>query len=74
MAEWIRIEDGLPEDGEIVDIYHDSHGRLCNYEYVKAYNGDKSNNFFDPVEGGICCVRDATHWMPLPQSPKGENK
>ncbi len=29
------------------------------------------NGFFEPVKSGPTCVRDATHWMPLPPHPYG---
>ena len=66
-ASWLPIETA-PKTEEIVDIWSPSHGRMANY-YRNDYNGDGKNVFYDPVESGICTIRDATHWMPLPNPP-----
>lgn len=72
---WISVKDSLPKEGETVDIYIAEYDeRWINYSYFKDYNGQKHNNFFDPVNGGINCVTNATHWMYSPNAPKlGDN-
>jgi len=67
--DWISVEDRLPEEGQIVDVWR--HRRHTNYRYVRAYRGDPDNNFFSPVGPGVMCLRDVTHWMPLPPPPRG---
>ena len=70
MSEWMPIETA-PKDGTPIDIWIPSIGgqRLTNMRRVEL---SKNNVFYDPVESGLCAVRDATHWMPLPPPPKTE--
>lgn len=63
---WRPIEEA-PKDGAPVDLWSPEHGgRLTNYRFVWL---TKDNQFFEPIEGGYTCVRDATHFMPLPAPP-----
>lgn len=63
---WQPIETA-PKDGTVVDLYRQSYSeRLCNYKWIQL---SPSNGFFECVESGYTCVRDATHWMPLPEPP-----
>lgn len=62
---WRPIET-VPKDGTPVDLWSESNGRLANYGYVLW---SKDNEFFQPIDSGVCCVRDATHWMPIPGKP-----
>jgi hypothetical protein len=57
-----------PKNSQPVDLWHPSYGRLANYKRVSVSNS--SNIFYDPVGDGVCTVRDATHWMPIPEPPK----
>lgn len=78
---WIKIEKGckMPKEGEIVDLWTDRDGRLCNYRLNKNYGNRKGNNFFSPTQGGTAVVRydnsefycNATHWMRPAPPPKG---
>lgn len=64
--EWLDIETA-PKDGTVVDIFRgDWKERCTNMRRVDLGNG---NVFYEPVESGPCCVRDATHWMPIPADP-----
>lgn len=65
---WQPIETA-PRDGTIVDLWRPNYGgeRLCAYRWEQLSEG---NGFFSPVGSGYCVVRDATHWMPLPEPPK----
>jgi len=64
--EWLGIETA-PKDGTVVDIFRgDWKERCTNMQRVDLGNG---NVFYEPVESGPCCVRDATHWMPIPVDP-----
>lgn len=65
MSEWKPIETA-PITSEPVDIYSPSKGRAANMYRVDL---GKGNVFYDPVDCGICCIRDATHWMPIPNPP-----
>lgn len=68
---WISVKDKLPKEGDVVDIYiKDYDERWTNYSYTRNYNGQKGNNFFAPNKSGLCCVRNASHWMYVPEHPK----
>lgn len=63
---WRPIADA-PKDSTPVDIWSRSNGRLANYSRVHYGGG---NYAYDPVEDGVTTVRDATHFMPLPEPPQ----
>lgn len=52
-----------PKDNTPVDLWSPSHGRLTNYRRIER---TKTNVFYDPVCSGVVCVRDATHFMFIP--------
>ncbi len=59
-GEWISVNDRLPERGKRVLVYS---------EYMRnSENGGISVNW-----GWMCHKKrtDITHWMPLPEPPKG---
>ena len=60
---WMPIETA-PKDGTPVDLWRDE--RLPNMRRVEL---NPFNVFYEPVISGYTCVRDATHWMPLPSPP-----
>ena len=64
-AEWISVEERLPEDGENV-LAIDSEGKteVCFYE-------TEHKGVFQMC-GGLCKIFNITHWMPLPEPPKEE--
>jgi hypothetical protein len=62
--QWQPIET-VPMDGIPIDLWRGGR-RLTNMRFVDL---GKGNTFFDPVESGELCVRDATHWMPIPADP-----
>jgi hypothetical protein len=71
---WVSVEERLPESGQVVDVWHryswsGSGSRHTNYRYVRAFNGDADNNFWSPVGAGVMCLRNVTHWRPLPAPP-----
>jgi hypothetical protein len=61
---WRPIETA-PQDGTPVDIFADG-VRLPDMRRVQL---GPENVFYSPVNSGPSCVRDATHWMPLPAAP-----
>ncbi len=63
VQEWISVKDRLPEDNKEVLIYCGSYHELGWYE---SDNKSWRSDFLG------CCTDDITHWMPLPQPPKGE--
>ena len=67
VQEWISVEDRLPKDsGYYLVVYQDKYNGSISIAfdmYVKCKAGEWWENDF---------MRDVTHWMPLPQPPKGE--
>ena len=63
VQEWISVKDRLPEGGAIV---------LCNTDYfVEVLQWDeRADMWFDQYRSYR--KNYVTHWMPLPQPPKGE--
>lgn len=62
MAEWISVEERLPENGVKVLVY--SAENKNDYEigaYSDTYKGFFVRQF---------CYENITHWMPLPRTPK----
>jgi hypothetical protein len=64
-TQWLPIETA-PKDDTIIDLWAPDDGRLINYRREQL---SPTNIFYSPVEDGICVVRNATHWMPLPDPP-----
>ena len=63
VKEWISVNDKLPEDGESVLTY--KNGNVDVQVYEKNRNGWIQGNWF-------WSMATVTHWMPLPEPPKGE--
>ena len=59
VQEWISVKDRLPEQGEKA-ICIDADGDMMIGKYTEW-------GWMFP-----CYFEDLTHWMPLPQPPKGE--
>ena len=66
VQEWISVDDELPEDDSDVLAYLriGEESRICPANYAKGMWFDWIFN--TPVTESI------THWMPMPQPPKGE--
>lgn len=63
---WRPIETA-PKDQTPVDLWVPvREERLANYVRVER---SPTNVFYDPVYAGTCCVRNASHWMPIPSRP-----
>ena len=58
--DWKPIKTVPKRIGAVFDIWSTEHGRLVNYKRV-GYG--PRNIFYEPVDGGVICIRDATHWM-----------
>lgn len=61
VQEWISVKDRLPEEEARVLVYLDS-----NRSYTKTDTDRLINSKW------VRWDRDVTHWMPLPEPPKGE--
>ena len=66
VQEWISVKDRLPKEGENVLVFRDN-GFAVSEIYMTDYEGNPMWNYTGL--GG-----DPTHWMPLPQPPKGEQE
>ena len=63
-SNWIPVTERLPEDGQwVLTYYADKKHRVTKYD---SYDG-----FPLVFTTGLEWVR-VTHWMPLPEAPKGE--
>ena len=60
MSEWISVKERLPEDDDLVLVYHKA------LRYIDI--GSVSLVRWDSTYSAIC--RATTHWMPLPEPPK----
>lgn len=62
-SEWISVEDRLPDrEGETVLYYDGKEVDACNFYFEKFHTIDLYES--DIIDG-------VTHWMPLPEPPKG---
>ena len=69
VQEWISVKDRLPEEEEMVLIYTKTN--ITNYgTYTKRYGAYRKEGFI--CQDGFMWLNTASHWMPLPQPPKGE--
>ena len=74
--QWVSVDDRLPEDGQIVDVWIVSNG-LFNQRLTDVVYSSTSLTF---QIDDICDVgiephptnSFVTHWMPLPKPPMGE--
>jgi hypothetical protein len=69
LQEWISVKDRLPEqtDPATAVLGITERGRCHIVYYFKGVTSEEFTGFYD-----ICAKRGITHWMPLPQPPKGE--
>lgn len=68
MPEWISVKDRLPEKGEDVLVFGYWHEK---WQPLMCYlSPHRNGEWFTTVAGQQ--VYEVTHWMPLPELPKGE--
>ena len=67
-SEWIPVAERLPEEYKTVLVYNPNvdHGQTV-MEAVRIDNTWKTEFDFEACENN-----EITHWMPLPEPPKGE--
>ena len=63
VQEWISVKDRLPENDAYIDVTTDG-------VVIPAYW--HNDRFYAFTAIGVATVGGVTHWMPLPQPPKGE--
>lgn len=65
---WIPVTERLPEEGEEVMVFGYWHEK---FQPLMCYlSPHRKGEWFTTVAGQQ--VYEVTHWMPLPQPPKGE--
>ena len=70
VQEWISVKDRLPDVGSIV-LVSDNETDCHIWQYTNYSERGVAIPWMD--EFGIPCkTEEITHWMPLPQPPKGE--
>ena len=83
VQEWISVDDRLPEKDGAYLVTTNSFGDRQSVklrwfakdgENVDAYDlaGQKDVWYLYDIECGYVSINSVTHWMPLPQPPKGE--
>ena len=68
MAEWISVDDRLPEE-KVNCIVHYKHAYCDNDDYWEI-----GICFYDGEKFQMDLSYKVTHWMPLPKPPKGAYK
>ena len=63
---WISVRDRLPEKGEEVLVF-DTRENWTGFAWLRPDETWTALGFDFPLDLG-----EVTHWMPLPQPPKGE--
>ena len=72
MGDWISVEDSLPEVPDCYLVFRRNfYGMSCGQITVCYWDG---NNWFDNYHAcsGQELYESVSHWMPLPEPPKGE--
>ena len=64
VQEWISVNDRLPEDYSPVLVYKSRHS--------ESYGNMGTAYYWNQSRWMGCIGETVTHWMPLPQPPKGE--
>ena len=83
VQEWVSVDDRLPEKDGAYLVTTNSFGDRQSVklrwfakdgENVDAYDlaGQKDVWYLYDIECGYVSIKTVTHWMPLPQPPKGE--
>ena len=83
VQEWISVKDRLPEEDGSYLVYSNSFGNRKSVklrwfakdaEMAGAYDiaGQKNVWYLYDSECGYISINSVTHWMPLPEPPKGE--
>jgi hypothetical protein len=67
--QWIPVAERLPEENERVLVYHDD--GVIRFGINKCGFADVVSTLYLQNHHRTCFSK-VTHWMPLPQPPKGE--
>ena len=68
VPKWISVEERLPEKWQYAD------GTFVNYLIYMPKYGVDVGNYIQPAKSWVCMgfPTIVTHWMPLPEPPKGD--
>ena len=69
IPEWISVKDRLPEDFEFIIVANWDENHTPRVVKRKAL---MAREYWGIVTGFYAHGQQVTHWMPLPQPPKGE--
>lgn len=69
MGEWISVKDRLPRYNRYVLTFTPTMAMPIVVDQYCGYWGDDDDEWYE----GWWSKRKITHWMPLPEPPKGEN-
>ena len=69
VQQWIPVTERLPKDNERVLVYHDD--GMIRFGINKGGFADVVSSLY-LKHNHRTCFSKVTHWMPLPQPPKGE--
>lgn len=69
VQEWISVEDRLPDKGGCYLIHQKAETWIG--EVIQTAHWNETAQNFRGAQAG-CFMEFVTHWMPLPQPPKGE--
>lgn len=64
VQQWISVKDGMPEDNDRVIAFRPYEAEVSAYRYSVMWGWALKTSVSH---------RGITHWMPLPEPPKGEN-
>ena len=64
VQEWISVDERLPDDNDRVIAFRQNEPETSAYKYCVMWGWS--------VKVSLKQHRGITHWMPLPQPPKGE--
>lgn len=54
--------ESAPKDGTVIDIFSPTYGRVVDVSYGECYKA-----WHKPTRLTTLIVKDATHWLPIPQ-------
>lgn len=70
MAEWVSVKDRMPRYNQHVLTFSPNMAMPIIVGEYYGYWGEDDDEWYE----GWSYNREVTHWMPLPEPPKGERK
>lgn len=71
--EWFNAEERLPRERQMCLLYTPVDGYVCVgfYDWADSWNGKKKWKLITAMRSTQTLTKKVTHWMPLPETPKG---